>query len=479
MMETESAFGAPGESFAGAPTGFRRLTPGLLAADRTAEDFDGLPEGVEVHGQLLAAFKAAASRLGLAPRLVHAIDWLFKFTQPQDWEEGWRPIVWPSASLQQEALGLSPTQAKAINRALIEAGLITMKDSPNGKRYGIRNRKGQIVEAYGFDLSPIAARYEEFVSLAEEAKAERAELGRLRRRATIARKGITQILETAAEYDCTGEEWPTLMRETRGLTLALRRAERPAEVAFGVEGLERRQDLARKRLESLLLEAESVSSESVDSNPKGSEYRPHSLPTNPTIDPEQDTVIAHQGCKSVSGVVPSDIAPAGTPGGPERAAVRPGDQGNDGKVAEPAPAAGQGDQQRPPPPGRTDSNPVMKLPIDELLRLAPRLRTYLTSPRPAWPEIVNAADWLRGELGVSQSLWGEACLAMGREQATIAIAIVSAKPAAHFRSTPGGYFHGMVVKAKSGQLNLGRTVWGLRQTAAAKSRRGSSPPVPS
>ena len=37
-----------------------------------------------------------------------------------------RPIVWPSASLQQEALGLSPSHVKAINRALIEAGLITM-----------------------------------------------------------------------------------------------------------------------------------------------------------------------------------------------------------------------------------------------------------------------------------------------------------------------------------------------------------------
>jgi replication initiation protein RepC len=61
------------------------------------------------------------------------------------------------------------------------------------------------------------------------------------------------------------------------------------------------------------------------------------------------------------------------------------------------------------------------------MMLAPRLRPYLTSPRPAWPEVVDAADWLRGELGVSQSLWGEACLAMGREQA--AIAIVSAKPA--------------------------------------------------
>ena len=117
----------------------------------------------------------------------------------------------------------------------------------------------------------------------------------------------------------------------------------------------------------------------------------------------------------------------------------------------------------------------MRLSTDELMLLAPRLRNYLKSPRPTWPEIVDAAGWLRGELGVSKSLWGEACIAMGREQAAIAIAIVSAKPAAHFRSTPGGYFHGMVTKAKAGELNLARTIWGLRQ-AAAKPRRGSPPP---
>ena len=104
----------------------------------------------------------------------------------------------------------------------------------------------------------------------------------------------------------------------------------------------------------------------------------------------------------------------------------------------------------------------MRLSTDELVFLAPRLRSYLKTPTPAWPEIVNAADYLRGELGVSKSLWGEACIAMGREQAAIAIAIVSAKPAEHFRSTPGGYFHGMVAKAKTGELNLGRTIWGLR-----------------
>jgi replication initiation protein RepC len=456
-MQTESAFGAQRESFASGPTGFRRLTPSLLAADRTAAGFDGLPDGVTVSGQVLAALKAAAPRLGLAPRLVHAIDWLFKFSQPQDWGRGGRPIVWPSASLQEDALGLSPTQAKATNRALIEAGLITMKDSPNGKRFGRRDAQKRIVEAYGFDLSPLAARYAEFVRLAEEAKAERAEMGRLRRRATIARNGITQILETVAEYGFAGEEWLTLIRETRSLTLALRRVEQPAEMALGVESLERRQRLGRERLESLLLKAESGTSESVDSDPKEPENRPHQYTYKPALDPEQDTVTASKGSKSAL----DEAVPI-----PERSQTPPN---------QPDRAAGQGAEK----PARTDSGTVMRLSTVELMVLAPRLRVYLKTPTPAWPEIVDAADWLRGELGVSKSLWGEACVAMGREQAAIAIAIVSAKPAAHFRSTPGGYFHGMVAKAKTGELNLGRTVWGLRNAATAKPHRGSSRPTPS
>ncbi|HTT79656.1 MAG TPA: helix-turn-helix domain-containing protein, partial [Stellaceae bacterium] len=134
---------APRRRFVSGPTGFRRLTPGLLKVDRKAEKFTGLPEGVTVPGQLLAVFKTAAPRLGIAPRLAHALDWLFRFTQPQDWASGGRPIVWPSALMQQEALGLSATQVKEINRRLIERGLLTMKDSPNGKRYGLRDPKGR------------------------------------------------------------------------------------------------------------------------------------------------------------------------------------------------------------------------------------------------------------------------------------------------------------------------------------------------
>jgi replication initiation protein RepC len=444
-MAKDSAQEAPGGRRAGHPTGFRRLTPGLLQANHAAEAFAGLPEGVSAPGQLLAALKAAAPSLGFSPRLVHAVDWLFRFTQPQDWGQGSRPIVWPSASMQEDALGLSPTRTKALNRALIEAGLITMKDSPNGKRYGKRDGKGRIVEAYGFDLSPLAARHAEFVRLAAEARAERAEFARLRRRATIARNGIAQILETAAEYGFAGEEWTRLQHDTRELVRALRKVERPEEMALGVESLERRQRSARERLENLLIQVTPTAPETVNTAPKGPENGPHQYTYNPSLDPEQDTVTAPEGCKSVSGSAVSD------PMTPE---VRQEPQGAQ---------TGQEGQR----PARTDGGTVMRLSTDELVRMAPRLKPYLRSSAPAWPDIVDAADWLRHDLGVSKSLWGEACVAMGREEAAIALAIVSAKPAAHFTSSPGGYFHGMVAKARAGELHLGRTVWGLRSGGTA------------
>jgi replication initiation protein RepC len=79
--------------------------------------------------------------------------------------------------------------------------------------------------------------------------------------------------------------------------------------------------------------------------------------------------------------------------------------------------------------------------------LTPRLKRHLGRPNPSWPDIIDAADWLQHDLGVSKSLWGDACPAMGRELAEVAMAIVSAKDPEHFRTTPGGYFHGMVYAA--------------------------------
>ncbi len=407
---------APQTSFAGRPTGFRRLTPGLLRANRAAEAFTGLPEGTSRPGQLLAAFKAAAPRLGLSYRLVHAVDWLFRYTMPQDWEEGARPIVWPSAETQQVGLGLSPTQVKAINRMLIENGLVTMRDSPNGKRYGNRDRQGRITEAYGFDLAPLAGRHTEFLRLAEEQRLERQELGRLRRRATIARKGITQILETAREYGLQGEEWALLAEETRHLIRVLKDADRPEHMESGVVSLERRQTAASEHLEVLL--------GTVDSVPKEPESQPHNTTTTESYN-LSDTVIALQG-SSPSGI---------------ETAIDPSTS-----------LAGSGSA---PPAG-------LNLTPGELVRLAPRLKAYLPGPDPTWRDLVDAADWVRNDLGISKPAWGEACLLLGRPGAAIAVAIVSTKEPGYFRTTPGGYFRGMLDKAKAHDLNLDRTIWKLR-----------------
>ena len=141
-----------------------------------------------------------------------------------------------------------------------------------------------------------------------------------------------------------------------------------------------------------------------------------------------------------------------------------GDSGASPAPAVPTAQPEKGQTTRGETSARTDAGTVMRLSTDELVRLAPRLKPYLATSAPAWPDIVEAADWLRHDLGVSKSLWGEACIAMGREQAAIALAIVSAKPAGHFTSTPGGYFNGMVTRAKAGTLNLSRTVWGLRSS---------------
>jgi replication initiation protein RepC len=434
MDMENSAKWAPRQGSSYAPTGFRRLTPGLIKVDRVAEGFSGLPDGVTVCGQLLAAFKAAAPRLGLAPRLVHAIDWLFRFTQPQDWEREARPIVWPSALLQQEGLGISESQAKRLNRSLIELGLITMKDSPNGKRYGRRDARGRIVEAYGFDLSPLAARYQEFVQLAEEGRAERKAMGRLRRRATIARKGIVQILETARDYNLSDEEWSTLERDSRTIVEKLRRAERLDAMEAGVVSLEGRQNEARTRLETLLKDSSKT--------PSPSENAPHQYSYKSISNPNTDTVTTSKPNNEIL----DTLAPPYT-----------------------APETSK----------RLEKNIVHRIQPDELVRLAPRLKAYLYHPNPTWPEIIDAADWLRHDLDISKPLWGDACLTMGRDLAAIALAIVSTKDPEHFRTTPGGYFHGMVQKAKAGELHLERTIWGKRRSAeravTSGERRGLIP----
>ncbi|OYW00838.1 MAG: replication protein C [Acidiphilium sp. 37-64-53] len=404
-------------SISGSAAGLRRITPAMLPAEATAERFTG---GDVTPGQALAALKSAAPRLGISPRMIHAIDWLFRFTQPQDWQPGARPIVWPSSSMQAAELGVTETQARRINRHLVELGLIVMRDSPNAKRYGRRDARGRIVEGYGFDLSPIGARLEEFRAVAEAYRAERATIARLRRRATIARNSLRQTWQTYHEQRIEDPALAGLRAAAEAASAGLRGVDAADALAVAVERLETIARTARQALEMALAHGSSAGSDSVEMSGRPDKNVRHITATTDNLNPT-DTVMASDKCSSEQ--------------------LR-GTEQNSG--------------------GRTDRGSVMKIRPDELIRLAPRLKPYLRRASPSWPEIVDAADWLRHDLGISKPLWGDACVTMGREHAAIAVAIVSAKPIEYFRTTPGGYFSGMVAKARDGALHLDRTIWAVR-----------------
>ena len=283
----------PGESPAGwrapiRPSGARRLTLDMRVRLDQADAFTGLPRGTAKPLRFLAAFQEAEPYLGLPVHAYKLVAWLVKQTQPQDWEEGSRPIAWPSARHQAEFLGLSPARVKQLNRALFEAGIFVIRDNEQGKRYGRRDPETKrIIEAFGFDLSPLALRYDEFVRIAAAARVERERMKGLRRRATLARRAIRQAGEELAAQGCEPEGWRRSRRRVAALALACRHASRSDELALIVGGLERRKSQAEEWVRELV--------KPVETNPEGPASEPHQYTsTTLTTYPNKDTVLAQR-----------------------------------------------------------------------------------------------------------------------------------------------------------------------------------------
>ncbi|PZR92075.1 MAG: hypothetical protein DI537_14715 [Stutzerimonas stutzeri] len=73
-----------------------------------------------------------------------------------------RMMVWPSNETLSERTGIPDRTIRAAVRRLLDLGVIAARDSANGKRYAQRDSKGQIVRAYGFDLTPLLLRLHEY-----------------------------------------------------------------------------------------------------------------------------------------------------------------------------------------------------------------------------------------------------------------------------------------------------------------------------
>ena len=94
-----------------------------------------------------------------------------------------------------ETLDQSQPRVSRHVRILAEAGLVIRRDSPNGKRYARRGEGGQVTQAFGFDLTPLALRAGEFAALADTVRAEVLAQRIAREKVSLLRRDCAKLLD--------------------------------------------------------------------------------------------------------------------------------------------------------------------------------------------------------------------------------------------------------------------------------------------
>lgn len=106
---------------------------------------------------------------------------LVSFIRPRQLTAGSSLVVFPSnRTLAARAHGMAESTLRRHLAALVKAGLIARRDSPNRKRYARRAMEGEVVHAYGLDLEPLLRRSFEIRTAAKNIAAERQDLENLR-----------------------------------------------------------------------------------------------------------------------------------------------------------------------------------------------------------------------------------------------------------------------------------------------------------
>ena len=448
------------------PTGRQKITkPQFRAGGAKVAFADPGPEPIAVSpgarsglglamtpSQALAAFKRYASAVGLSRRLVDLIDYLMCYTWLQDWQGGIGPIVWPSDVELEDRLVLAASQRKVLIRAALDAGLIRLRRSPTGRRWGRRDKHGRIMEAFGFDLSPLAERVAEFDLVAAEWQARREEGKRLRREITSVRAHVHALIDLAMAEDAAGDDWPAMTAQADALYQARGRLRDPLALVPIVARMRALRVHVEERVVALIRLVDDK-----ETGPAGPENRPRNTTTNQVSISEEiaaegrERPIAYRrssptACASQASVAADSNKPAARQ--EEKTADR--------------------------------DSPLRGFPAtpDFVLQIAPAFRDHVRSAMPSWAELVQAAFEVCSGLGISAHAWGQACIELGRVEATVAVAAVAAKHEQGKVKLPGGYLRKMVEAHQKDQLRLDRTLFGLAEglRSAARERSGPSRP---
>jgi len=182
------------------PFGRRSLTLVHVAAQMAASARQ--PDKVVHKWRIFRAICTARPALCVSERSLAVLNALLSFHPETTLAAEDDLIVFPSnEQLCLRTHGMPPSTLRRQLAALVDAGLIVRRDSPNGKRYARKGRGGEITLAFGFDLSPLAARAEEFERMAEEIEAEARAVRLAKERITLCRRDIAKMIATGVEED--------------------------------------------------------------------------------------------------------------------------------------------------------------------------------------------------------------------------------------------------------------------------------------
>ncbi|AGT10692.1 plasmid replication protein RepC [Paracoccus aminophilus] len=181
------------------PFGRQPVTAGLLATHALAEA--EAPSTSPDKWALLRELTAARLQFAVSDRDLAVLSALLSFHPGKILADDDKLIVFPSnAALSDRAHGMAESTLRRHLAALVRAGLILRRDSPNGKRYATRRTGGAFDLVFGFDLRPLLVRSPEIAAAAAEARALAQTLRRLREAVVLRLRDGAKLLGWLAEH---------------------------------------------------------------------------------------------------------------------------------------------------------------------------------------------------------------------------------------------------------------------------------------
>ncbi len=175
-----------------APFGRRPLSLASVAAQVAAREVDGKAAH---KWRTFGAIAEAKLELGVSDRTLSVLNALLTFIPETALSPGQLVVFASNRALALRAHGMAETTLRRHLNALVEAGLVIRRDSPNGKRYARKDDDGVVEAAFGFDLSPILARAGEFDALAARVASDRRAAALARERVTILRRDVSKMIQ--------------------------------------------------------------------------------------------------------------------------------------------------------------------------------------------------------------------------------------------------------------------------------------------